>query len=87
MLRDEILKHIEHMNYSLKEGQELEMTLKAKLTKKEYKTLKAWAENSSIDVLKLKLKLDDTRYNELSRKLIKKLNREQIKQALSLLAI
>jgi len=83
MLRDEILKHIEHMNYSLKEGQELELTLKAKLTKKEYKLLLAMAENRPIEALKAKLKLDDERYDEIRRKLVKKLNQEKIKQALA----
>ena len=83
MLRDEILKHIEHMNYSLKEGQELELTLKAKLTKKEYKLLLAMAEDQPIEALKSKLKLDDERYDEIRRKLIKKLNQEKIKQALA----
>jgi len=83
MLRDEILKHIEHMNYSLKEGQELELTLKAKLTKKEYKLLLAMAEDQPTEVLKSKLKLDDERYDEIRRKLVKKLNQEKIKQALA----
>ena len=83
MLRDEILKHIEHMNYSLKTGKELEMTLKAKLTKKEYKLLLAMAEDQPIEALKSKLKLDDERYDEIRQKLIKKLNQEKIKQALA----
>ncbi|SFV59651.1 hypothetical protein MNB_SV-10-1214 [hydrothermal vent metagenome] len=56
--------------------------LKVKLTKKELKLLKAWAEEIPAKDVMLKLNLDEERYTELSAKLIKKLNQEKIKQAI-----
>jgi len=81
-LQNEIKKHIKILVYPLKKGDALKLALKAKLTKKEFKLLQAWAEDSDLDALKEKLKLDETRYNDLSAKLIKKLNQEKTKQAL-----
>ena len=83
MLRDTVMKCIDHMNHPLKDGKELELALKAKMTKKEYKILKAWADKSPIDELKTKLRLDDARYEVLSQNLIRKLNQERTKQALA----
>ncbi len=68
--------------HPLKEEEALKLALKAKLTKKEFKLLNAWATQSDLDALRQKLKLDDTRYEELSQKLIKKLNQEKVKQAI-----
>ena len=81
-LSTEIEKHINKLVNPLKEGDELKEALKLKLTKKELKLLKAWAEGSDIEGLKTQLNLDDERYAELSSKLIKKLNQEKIKQAI-----
>ena len=81
-LSTEIEKHINKLVNPLKEGDELKEALKLKLTKKELKLLKAWAEGSDIEGLKTQLNLDDERYTELSSKLIKKLNQEKIKQAI-----
>jgi len=81
-LNIEIEKHINKLVNPLKEGEALKEALKLKLTKKELKLLKAWAEGSDIEVLKKQLNLDDERYAELSSKLIKKLNQEKIKQAI-----
>ena len=78
----EIEKHINKLINPLKQEDELLESLKVKLTKKELKLLKAWAEGSDIEVLKKQLTLDDERYGELSTKLIKKLNQEKIKQAI-----
>ena len=54
------------------------------MTKKELKLLKAWAEGTDIETVQKELNLDETRYAELSSKLIKKLNQEKIKQAICL---
>lgn len=80
----EIEKHINKLVHPLKEGDALTEVLKLKLTKKELKLLKAWAEGADIEALKKKLNLDDTQYGDLSAKLIKKLNQEKIKQAICL---
>ena len=81
-LNIEIEKHIKKLVHPLKEEDELKEVLKLKLTKKEFKLLKAWAENIDIDKLQTKLSLDEKRYQELSVKLIKKLNQEKTKQAI-----
>lgn len=83
-LQEEVTKHINKLVHPLKEEEELREALKVKLTKKEFKLLNAWAQETSLDALKEKLNLDETRYSELSAKLIKKLNQEKIKQALCL---
>ena len=80
----EIEKHIKTLVNPLKEEDALQETLKLKLTKKELKLLKAWAEGSDLEAVKLTLNLDDERYASLSTKLIKKLNQEKIKQVLCL---
>jgi len=82
ILQEEIKKHIKILVHPLKEEEALKLALKAKLTKKEFKLLNAWADNADIDTLKNKLNLDEERYEELSQKLIKKLNQEKVKQAI-----
>jgi DNA-binding NarL/FixJ family response regulator len=81
-LNEEIKKHIKKLMYPLKEPEELLEVLKVKLTKKELKLLKSWAEGSSAEEIQKNLQLDEERYGELSTKLIKKLNQEKIKQAM-----
>jgi len=54
----------------------------AKLTKKELKLLRAWANETPQVEMQVKLSLDEEQYGALSLKLIKKLNQEKIKQAL-----
>jgi len=78
----EIEKHINKLVNPLKNEEALLESLKLKLTKKELKLLKAWAEGTDIEQLQKDLNLDETRYGELSSKLIKKLNQERIKQAI-----
>lgn len=60
----------------------MNIILKARLTKKEHKTLKAWAEGVSPEDICKKLSLDTKDYEKLSAKLIKKLNQEKLKQEL-----
>ncbi len=81
-LTNEIEKHIKKLVNPLKEEEELLAALKVKLTKKELKLLKAWAENKDTAEIRTALNLDEEHYGELSTKLIKKLNQEKIKQAI-----
>ena len=81
-LNQEIEKHIKKLVNPLKNEEELLAVLKVKLTKKELKLLKAWADETSVKEVQTKLNLDEEHYGELSTKLIKKLNQERIKQAM-----
>ena len=83
-LNQEIEKHIRILVRPLKEEEELTEVLKVKLTKKEFKLLKAWTDAKSQKDIQTSLNLDEERYGELSSKLIKKLNQEKIKQVLCL---
>jgi len=67
-LQEEVTKHIKKLVHPLKEEEELREVLKVKLTKKEFKLLNAWAEETPLDTLKSKLNLDEDRYGELSAK-------------------
>ena len=81
-LTNEIEKHIKKLVNPLKEEEELLSALKVKLTKKELKLLKGWAEGTSAEEIQTALNLDEEHYGDLSTKLIKKLNQERIKQAI-----
>lgn len=81
-LSTEIEKHIKKLVNPLKDEDELLEVLKVKLTKKELKLLKAWAEEISVKEIQSTLSLDEDRYGKLSTKLIKKLNQEKTKQAI-----
>ena len=78
----EIEKHIKKLVNPLKEEDALLEALKQKLTKKELKLLKSWAEGVETSTIMASLRLDEKRYSELSTKLIKKLNQEKTKQTL-----
>jgi len=79
-LRTEIEKHIKKLVHPLKEEKELLALLKLKLTKKELKLLKLWSEQNTSTQIQATLHLEEERYNQLSVKLIKKLNQERMKQ-------
>ena len=79
-LKDEVEKQIRKLIRPLKEESELSSVLKVKLTKKEFKILKCWANNENLESLMEKLSLDEERYAQLKEKLIKKLNQEKLKQ-------
>ena len=81
-LNEEIEKHIKKLIHPLKEPEELLEVLKVKLTKKELKLLKSWAEGLPQQEIQANLHLDEAHYGELSTKLIKKHNQEKIKQAM-----
>ncbi|MCH9739537.1 MAG: hypothetical protein K0U38_01665 [Epsilonproteobacteria bacterium] len=79
-LKNELEKHIRKLIKPLKDEDELAAVLKIKLTKKEYKVLKTWANNENLEELFEKISLDEERYKTLKEKLIKKLNQEKFKQ-------
>jgi len=81
-LETELRKHIKAVVHPLKSADELELVLKAKLTKRELKLLKAWACDLSQEDVLNSLKLTNEDYDNLSTKLIKKINQEKVKQAL-----
>ncbi len=81
-LETELRKHIKAVVHPLKSAEELELALKAKLTKRELKLLKSWANNLSQEEILKTLKLTSENYDALSSKLIKKINQEKVKQAL-----
>lgn len=83
-LNEEIEKHIKKLVNPLKDSDELLQALKVKLTKKELKLLKSWADEIPSEEVCVKLNIDEEKYVELSTKLIKKLNQEKIKQAMCL---
>ena len=80
-LKDTTLELIKKPTFELKDGKELELSLKARLTKKEFKLLKAIATNE-VDSLQAKLNLTALELNSLKQKLIKKLNYEKTKDSL-----
>ena len=79
-LMNELETRIRILVNPLKEEKELSKILKVKLTKKEFKVLKTWAYDESIEELLTKIDMDEERYGKLSLKLIKKLNQEKLKQ-------
>ncbi len=79
-LRDELEKHIRKLVKPLKEEDELNSILKTKLTKKEFKIFKAWANSEELTPLLEKLSIDSDRYTQLKEKIIKKINQEKFKQ-------
>jgi len=80
-LINELEKHIRILVNPLKKEDELSKILKVKLTKKEFKVLKTWANSEPVEELLTKIDMDRERYEELSLKLIKKINQEKFKQA------
>lgn len=73
---------INNINYPFKEAQELETTLKKRLTKKEFKLLKELTLNTDEPLIKEHLDFDNTELERVKSNLIKKLNQEQTKQLL-----
>jgi ubiquinone/menaquinone biosynthesis C-methylase UbiE len=79
-LQDELEKHIRKLVRPLKDEDELNIVLKTKLTKKEFKVFKAWANGEELAPLLERLSIDSDRYTQLKEKLIKKINQEKFKQ-------
>ena len=82
MIQTELQKLIRKLVGTLKSEDDLNIILKARLTKKEHKTLKAWVDGVASEDICKKLALDTKDYEKLSAKLIKKLNQEKLKQEL-----
>ena len=80
---EQILKQlIKNVNYPFKSSQELEMALKKRLTKKEFKLLKEIAKKIPEHTIKANLGFDDNEFSRVKANLQKKLNQEQTKQLL-----
>ena len=79
-LRDELEKNIRKLIKPLKDEDELSTVLKVKLTKKEFKIFKTWANKEELEPLLNKLTIDEERYKSIKDKLIKKINQEKFKQ-------
>jgi len=79
-LRDELEKNIRKLIKPLKDEDELSTVLKVKLTKKEFKIFKTWANKEELEPLLNKLTIDEKRYKSIKEKLIKKINQEKFKQ-------
>lgn len=79
-LRQEVEKHIRKLILPLKEENDLREVLKVRLTKKEFKLLQSWVVQTPKTEIMETLNLDEEKYEELSAKLIKKLNQEKLKQ-------
>jgi hypothetical protein len=79
-LKDELERHIRKLIKPLRDEDELTKVLKVKLTKKEFKVFKNWADNKNLTELLKKLSIDNERYTSLKEKLIKKINQEKFKQ-------
>jgi len=78
--RQEVEKYIRKLILPLKEENELKEVLKVRHTKKEFKLLQSWVDETPKAEISEKLNLDEEKYEELSTKLIKKLNQEKLKQ-------
>ncbi len=78
---DKVLNElINNISHPLKSGKELELALKAKLTKKEFKLLKLKSEKLDNNTIKEKLKFDNQELERVDKNLIKKINQERVKQ-------
>ncbi len=73
-------KLISALSYPLKSNEDLELILKAKLTKKEFKLLKALISNSKEEIEKLNFSKDE--YSRVESNLKRKLNQERVKHEL-----
>jgi len=67
---------------SFRPTEELEMVLRRRLTKKEFKLLLARLRNEPLEELAARLKLDEQRLAELQDRIRHKLNQDRIKREL-----
>ncbi len=79
IILNELISNISH---PLKSGLELELALKAKLTKKELKVLKALKDGDNQAKIEAKLNFSEQEFIRVYGNLVKKLNQERVKQAL-----
>jgi len=83
VINNELEKHIRKVVGSFKDEDELKIILKARLTKREYKMLSAWSESMASEQVCELLKMTSDDYDKVSKKLVKKLNQEKLKQELT----
>jgi len=79
IILNELISNISH---PLKSGLELELALKAKLTKKELKLLKALNNGLNKEDIQKELNFNEQEFLRVNSNLVKKLNQERVKQAL-----
>jgi DNA-binding NarL/FixJ family response regulator len=79
IILNELISNISH---PLKSGLELELALKAKLTKKELKLLKALNNGLNKEDIQKELNFNEQEFLRVNSNLVKKLNQEKVKQAL-----
>jgi len=79
-IEDTLQRLIKTINYPFKESQELEMALRKRLTKKEFKLFKELAAQHSKEQIAKNLNFDTQELQRVEKNLIKKLNQEQTKQ-------
>ncbi len=82
MFREELPKDINKLVGTLKSEEELLLTLKRKLTKKELKYYKMKIENVDDTTMCSELNCDIERLEEIKKQTIHKLNQEKIKKEL-----
>ncbi|MEA3553691.1 MAG: hypothetical protein U9R39_04700 [Campylobacterota bacterium] len=78
----ELEKDINKLVGELKSEEQIAEVLKRKLTKKELKFYKLKIQNSSVDTICEELHCDSSRYEEIKKQTILKLNQEKIKKEL-----
>ncbi len=82
-LRNEVIGLIRKPDRSLKNGKELYLALKARLTKKELGVLIDKTKNIPQQETMQRLHIDKDRYEDIVTNLDKKLNNEKVKQSIS----
>ena len=82
MFEETLKALIKVSNHPFKEPQELEMALRKRLTKKEFKLLRELASDTPKEEIAKKLNFDTQEFERVEQNLIKKLNQEQTKQLL-----
>ncbi|MEA3497557.1 MAG: hypothetical protein U9R16_00725 [Campylobacterota bacterium] len=82
MFTNELKKDIKKIVGELKSEEQLTEILKKKLTKKEMKFYKLKIQNASQETICEELHCDMTRYEEIKKQTILKLNQEKIKKEL-----
>ncbi len=81
-LESKLKELIRKIEYPLLPEDRLKVILKSKLTKKEYKILFGWIKDTEATQIQHSLNITPQKYEELSQKIVKKLNYDSLKQAI-----
>jgi hypothetical protein len=81
-LRERLNELVEKPSGMLREAEELEMVLRRRLTKKEFKLFAAEIEGAPPEEIMRRLRLDRERFRELKADIRRKCNRDRIKREL-----